>query len=119
MNFSTTEGDKAYQVAVNLDGNWQPARTGVLPSQLNDALRGSVAWKGDVGIELPYHAGATYKVNIDGDLNNLASTLPPPLDKQAGKALPVKLKVEGNLHSFDLTGNAGSTNHFNSRWLLE
>ncbi|MGG7448604.1 AsmA2 domain-containing protein YhdP [Kosakonia oryzendophytica] len=118
VNFSTTEGDKAYQVAVNLDGNWQPARTGVLPSQLNDALRGSVAWKGDVGIELPYHAGATYKVNIDGDLNNLASTLPPPLDKQAGKALPVKLKVEGNLHSFDLTGNAGSTNHFNSRWLL-
>ncbi|MEO3741041.1 AsmA2 domain-containing protein YhdP [Enterobacter sp. AG5470] len=118
VNFSTTEGDKAYQVAVNLDGNWQPARTGVLPSQLNDALRGSVAWKGDVGIELPYKSGATYKVNIDGNLNNLASTLPPPLDKPAGKALPVKLKVEGNLHSFDLTGNAGSTNHFNSRWLL-
>ncbi|MGY5955205.1 AsmA2 domain-containing protein YhdP [Kosakonia sp. BK9b] len=118
VHFSTTEGDKAYQVAVNLDGNWQPSRTGVLPSQLNDALRGSVAWKGDVGIELPYRAEATYKVNIDGDLNNLASTLPPPLDKPSGKALPLKLKVEGNLRSFDLTGSAGSENHFNTRWLL-
>ncbi|WLI76772.1 AsmA2 domain-containing protein YhdP [Kosakonia sp. H02] len=118
VNFSTTEGEKEYQVAVNLDGNWQPSRTGVLPAQLNDALRGSVAWKGDVGITLPHNGGAAYKVNIDGDLNNIASTLPPPLDKPAGKALPVKVNVSGNLHSFDLTGNAGGNHHFNSRWLL-
>lgn len=118
LDFSTTEGDKAYQVAVNLNGNWQPAHTGVLPAQLESALSGSVAWKGDVGIELPHRGGATYKVNIDGDLSNIASTLPPPLDKDAGKALPVKLKVDGDLRSFTLTGNAGSNNHFNSRWLL-
>ncbi|MFE4113248.1 AsmA2 domain-containing protein YhdP [Kosakonia sp. YIM B13611] len=118
LDFSTTEGDKAYQVAVNLNGNWQPAKTGVLPPQLNDALRGSIAWKGDVGVELPHRGGTTYKVNLDGDLSNLASTLPPPMDKPAGKTLPLKVKVEGNLHSFDLTGNAGGNNHFNTRWLL-
>ncbi len=27
VDFTTTEGAKAYQVAVNLNGNWQPART--------------------------------------------------------------------------------------------
>ncbi|WP_312122061.1 AsmA2 domain-containing protein YhdP [Kosakonia cowanii] len=118
VDFTTTEGAKAYEVAVNLNGNWQPSRTGVLPEQLNDALRGNVTWKGDVGVTLPYRGEASYKVNLAGDLGNIASTLPPPLDKRAGHALPVKVKVDGNLHSFELTGNAGANNHFNSRWLL-
>ena len=118
VDFTTTEGAKAYEVAVNLNGNWQPSRTGVLPEQLNDALRGNVTWKGDVGVTLPYRGEAIYKVNLAGDLGNIASTLPPPLDKRAGHALPVKVKVDGNLHSFELTGNAGANNHFNSRWLL-
>lgn len=118
IDFTTTEGAKAYQVAVNLNGNWQPAKTGVLPQQLSDAVSGSVGWNGKVDIELPHSAGAKYNISIDGDLKNIASRLPPPLDKQAGQALPVKLNVEGNLHSFDLTGSAGGNNHFNSRWLL-
>ncbi|VYU22184.1 AsmA2 domain-containing protein [Metakosakonia massiliensis] len=118
LNFTTTEGEKAYQVAVNLDGNWQPARLGVLPPQVSKALSGSVGWKGKVNIDLPYHAGARYGVDIEGDLKNLASQLPSPLDKPAGKSLPVKLNVKGNLRSFDLTGSAGGDNHFNSRWLL-
>ncbi len=118
LDFSTTEGDKAYQVAVNLNGNWQPAHTGTLPTQLERALSGNVAWKGDVGIELPHRGGATYKVNIDGDMSNVASTLPSPLDKASGKALPVKVNVDGDLRGFTLTGNAGSNNHFNSHWLL-
>ncbi|KAA1401824.1 YhdP family protein, partial [Escherichia coli] len=66
----------------------------------------------------PYHAGARYNVDITGDLKNLSSQLPAPLNKKSGEALPVNVKVAGNLNSFDLTGNAGGTNHFNSRWLL-
>ena len=118
VNFSTTEGKKAYEVAIDMNANWQPARTGVLPKQVNDALSGSVAWNGKVGIELPYNAGARYNVDIKGDLKNLASQLPSPLNKPAGQPLPVKLNVAGNLRSFDLTGSAGSDSHFNSRWLL-
>lgn len=118
VDFSTTEGAKAYQVAVNLNGNWQPARTGVLPAQVNDALKGSVAWDGKVDIDLPYHSGTTYNVELNGDLRNVSSHLPPPLDKSAGEALPVKIKAAGDLRSFTLTGSAGQENHFNSRWLL-
>ena len=118
VNFSTTEGKKAYEVAIDMNANWQPARTGVLPKQVNDALSGSVAWNGKVGIELPYNAGARYNVDIKGDLKDLASRLPSPLNKPAGQPLPVKLNVTGNLRSFDLTGAAGSDSHFNSRWLL-
>lgn len=118
VDFSTKEGAKAYQVAVNLNGNWQPAKTGVLPEAVNEALSGSVAWNGKVGIELPYHAGATYNVELNGDLKNVSSHLPSPLAKPAGEPLPVNVKVDGNLNSFELTGQAGADNHFNSRWLL-
>ncbi|WP_183071323.1 DUF3971 domain-containing protein, partial [Salmonella enterica] len=76
LDFSTTEGAKAYQVAVNLNGNWQPTRMGVLPPQLNDALSGSVTWNGKVGIDLPYHADTTYHIELNGDLRNVSSHLP-------------------------------------------
>ena len=118
VDFSTKEGAKAYQVAVNLNGNWQPAKTGVLPAAVNEAVSGSVAWDGKVGIELPYHAGATYNVELNGDLKNVSSHLPSPLAKPAGEPLSVNVKVDGNLNSFELTGQAGADNHFNSRWLL-
>ncbi|EEV4692926.1 AsmA2 domain-containing protein [Escherichia coli] len=118
VDFSTKEGAKAYQVAVNLNGNWQPAKTSVLPEAVNEALSGSVAWDGKVGIDLPYHAGATYNVEMNGDLNNVSSHLPSPLAKPAGEPLEVNVKVDGNLNSFELTGQAGADNHFNSRWLL-
>jgi uncharacterized protein (TIGR02099 family) len=85
IDFTTTEGAKAYQVAVNLNGNWQPAKTGVMPQQVSDAVSGSMGWKGKVDIELPHSAGAKYNVSIDGDLTGIASRLPPPLDKPAGR----------------------------------
>lgn len=103
---------------MNLNGNWQPAKTGVLPEAVNEALSGSVAWDGKVGIDLPYHAGATYNVELNGDLKNVSSHLPSPLAKPAGEPLAVNVKVDGNLNSFELTGQAGADNHFNSRWLL-
>lgn len=77
-----------------------------------------MAWNGKVGIDLPYHAGPTYDIELKGDLKNVSSHLPVPLNKAAGEALPVNVKANGNLRSFELTGNAGSKNHFNSRWLL-
>lgn len=118
VDFTTTEGAKEYQVGVNMQADWQPARTGVLPKQLNDALKGSVPWKGNIAIELPYGGSGTYKVGITGDLQNVSSDLPPPANKRAGQPLPLKINVDGNLRSFDLTGNIGPTNHLNSRWLL-
>ncbi|WP_288821462.1 AsmA2 domain-containing protein YhdP [uncultured Leclercia sp.] len=118
IDFSTTEGEKAYQVAVNLDANWQPARMDVLPKPVSEAVSGSLPWQGKVAIDLPYRGSAKYKVDITSDLKNVSSHLPSPLNKSAGEALPVKINVDGNLNSFTLTGNAGANNHFNSRWLL-
>lgn len=118
VDFTTNEGAKAYQVAVNLSGNLQPARTGVLPTQINDALSGSVTWDGKVGIELPYRAGATYDVELSGDMKNVSSHLPSPLEKSAGEPLPFTMNVKGNLQGFELTGLVGENNHFNSHWML-
>ncbi|WP_449576465.1 AsmA2 domain-containing protein YhdP [Lelliottia nimipressuralis] len=118
VDFSTTEGEKAYQVAVNMDANWQPARMDVLPKPVAESLDGTVAWNGKVAIDLPYRGSAHYKVDVTGDLKNVSSHLPAPLDKKAGQPLPMNINVQGDLNSFALTGNANGTNHFNSRWLL-
>ncbi|MCD4559412.1 AsmA2 domain-containing protein YhdP [Lelliottia nimipressuralis] len=118
VDFSTTEGEKAYQVAVNMDANWQPARMDVLPKPVAESIDGTVAWNGKVAIDLPYRGSAHYKVDVTGDLKNVSSYLPAPLDKKAGQPLPMNINVQGDLNSFALTGNANGTNHFNSRWLL-
>lgn len=118
MSFNTKTGEKDYQIGVNLDGDWQPNKMGVLPDPVNKALSGSVAWKGSVGIKLPYHGSANYTVEVDADLKNVSSHLPKPVDKKAGQPLPLKVAVKGDLNSFNLTGSAGPTNRFSSRWLL-
>ncbi|MGF6424243.1 uncharacterized protein (TIGR02099 family) [Lelliottia sp. 489] len=118
VDFSTTEGEKAYQVAVNMDANWQPARMDVLPKPVAESIDGTVAWNGKVAIDLPYRGSAHYKVDVTGDLKNVSSHLPAPLDKKAGQPLPMNINVQGDLNNFALTGNANGTNHFNSRWLL-
>ena len=119
LNFSTAEGPKSYNVNVNLDANWQPTRTGLLPKAIEDSLSGSVPWEGKVGIEIPYKGGSKYTVDLTGDLKNVSSHLPPPVDKQAGKPMPVKINVVGGMDSFNLTGKLGGAEYFNSRWLLD
>ncbi|XPE63071.1 hypothetical protein ACNKHU_20105 [Shigella flexneri] len=42
-----------------------------------------MGWK--VGSDLPYHAGATYNVELNGDSDNVSSHLPSPLAKPAGE----------------------------------
>lgn len=79
---------------------------------------GSVTWDGKVGIELPYRAGATYDVELRGDMKNVSSHLPSPLEKSAGEPLPFTMNVKGNLQGFELTGLVGENNHFNSHWML-
>ena len=118
VSFTTREQEKAFEVGINLDGNWQPARTGLLPEAVNKQIGGSVAWKGDVGITLPYQGSARYTVGVTADMKNVSSHLPPPVEKAAGEPLPVKVNVEGDLRAFTLTGSAGTTHHINSRWLL-
>lgn len=118
VDFTTREGPKAYQVGVNLNGNWQPAATGVLPAPVNKAISGSVPWKGNVAIELPYRASPDYRVELNGDLKNVSSRLPSPLAKSPGEALPVRLTAKGDLQHFDLSASVGNSGRFNSRWLL-
>lgn len=118
IDFTTRDQEKAFQVGVNLDGNWQPAKTGLLPDAFNDALKGNMDWKGKVGITLPHSGGTRYRVDVAADLKNVSSRLPSPADKTAGKPLPVAIAVDGDLRGFTLSGSAGATNRFNSRWLL-
>lgn len=118
VDFTTQEQEKAYQVDINLNGNWQAASTGVLPDALSQSLKGSFGWKGNVGVTLPYRGDTTWQVDLTGDLKNVSSHLPVPAAKPAGESLPLVIKTKGDMHSFSLTGSLGQTTHFNSHWLL-
>ncbi len=91
----------------------------MLPASISSKLGGSLAWQGNVDITLPHQGGARYKVDINGDGKTVSSHLPPPLDKEAGEALPIAINASGDLHSFNLSGSVREHHRFNSRWLLE
>lgn len=59
-----------------MDANWQPSRMDVLPKPIENAVDGAVSWNGKVVIDLPYHAGARYNVDITGDLKTSAANFP-------------------------------------------
>jgi uncharacterized protein YhdP len=91
LDFSTREGEKAFLVDVGMNASWQPSRTGLLPKAVNETLSGSVPWEGKVAIELPYHGNASYKVDINGDLKNVSSHLPSPVNKPPASPCRSKL----------------------------
>lgn len=118
VNFNTQEGERDYKVNVGLKADWQPAKFPGLPQAVADQLGGSAPWQSQVAIVLPHQGSASYDIGVDADLKKVSSHLPPPLDKPAGEALPLSVKVKGGLNGFMLTGNAGKQNHFNSEWLF-
>jgi len=118
INFTTQEQPQDYKVNVALKGDWQPAKLEGIPPEVAKSLKGSAAWQSEVAIHLPHQGEPSYEVAVNADLKKVSSNLPAPLDKPAGAALPVSVKVKGCLHGFLLSGNAGKQNHFNSEWLL-
>ncbi|MFP1929670.1 AsmA2 domain-containing protein YhdP [Lonsdalea quercina] len=118
-SFSTEEQENAFQVNVDLQGSVQPARLPGLPADVVSALGGNATWKTQVGVTLPHKGGATYDVSAQADLKEVSSHLPSPLDKAAGKALPVQLSAKGDLRGFTVQGVLAKSQRFNSRWLLK
>ncbi|WP_024527962.1 AsmA2 domain-containing protein YhdP [Serratia fonticola] len=118
VNFDTQEGKQDYKVNVGLKGDWQPAKVEGLPTEFAKKLAGSAAWQGKVAINLPHKGEPSYEIGVNADLKKVSSHLPSPLNKPAGEALPVSVKVNGGLQGFMLNGSAGKQNHFNSEWLL-
>lgn len=118
VSFNTKEGEKNYQIGVDLQGDWQPGKIEAVPAQLRDKLEGSASWKSNVLINLPHDGGTNYQVVLEGDLKNVSSHLPEPLNKKRGEAMPVKVSAKGDLQSFTLNGVVDEGHRFNSQWLL-
>lgn len=118
VNFTTQEGANDYKINVGLKADWQTAKLPGLPQEVAAQLGGSGSWQSQVSIVLPYHGSASYDISIDADTKKVSSHLPAPLNKPAGEALPLSVKVKGGLNGFTLTGSAGKQNHFNSEWLF-
>jgi len=118
ISFNTQEGNKAYQIGVNLQADWQPGQMDVVPVVAREQLAGHLPWQGKAQISLLQGGGANYQVNINGNLKNVSSHLPPPLEMTGSDTLPVILTAKGNLNSFELSGSIGNHQRFNSRWLL-
>ncbi|EIC86706.1 AsmA2 domain-containing protein YhdP [Serratia sp. M24T3] len=118
INFKTFDQPDNYEINIGLDGNWQPAKLPGLPKAIAAKISGGANWNSAVDILLPHKGTPTYKVTADADLRNVSSHLPNPLNKAPGKALPLNVNVQGDLHSFNLNGVLAGKDRFNSRWLL-
>ncbi len=118
VSFTTREGEKDFQVGVNLQADWRPDKLALIPAALREKLGGHLPWQSTVSIVLLHHGGATYQVQAKGDFKEVSSHLPSPLDKTDSAALPVQVEASGDLHSFTLSGTLADNQRFNSRWLL-
>jgi len=118
VTFNTQEGAKQYAIGVNLNGEWRPDKIDVLPAAMREKLGGSASWQSVVAITLPHGGGANYNISLNGDLKNVSSNLPAPLDKTRDMAMPVRVEAQGDLAAFTLHGAVGNDHRFNSRWLL-
>ncbi|MFI8417993.1 AsmA2 domain-containing protein YhdP [Serratia sp. NPDC078593] len=116
VDFTTQEGAKDYKVNVGLKGNWQPSKFPGIPSAVAEALSGSAPWNSSVAITLPHKGTARYDIGVTADMKSVSSHLPSPLAKPAGEPLPLNVNVKGGLNGFNLTGNVGKQNNFNSEW---
>lgn len=119
VHFDTVEDDKVYRIGVNLQGHWQPAQITVLPKSFANLLQGSAAWQGNLAIELPPQGEMKYEISAETNLRNVSSNLPSPLQKKAGKNLPIKVSVSGDSHRFNLSASLGKQSYFNSRWRMD
>lgn len=115
VDFSTTPSDKDYQVAVDVHGNWLPAKISEIPSSVSRELSGNTPWRAKVAINLPHQASATYRVDVKADLRNIVSQLPMPLNKKAHSALDFNTHVVGDMNSLQLNGNLGPGQYFNGQ----
>ncbi|MFU9135266.1 AsmA2 domain-containing protein YhdP [Erwinia tasmaniensis] len=118
VSFSTRDEAKGFDIGIDMKGDWQPAKIDLIPDGLRKKLSGSASWQSNILINLPHKGGAEYQIALDGDLKNVSSHLPDPLDKASGVAMPVRVNAKGNLAAFTLNGALGERNRFNSRWLL-
>lgn len=117
VSFTTLEQDKHVAINVAMQGDWALSHLPGLPASFSQLLNGQASWQSVVEVSLPLDGKPTYTVNVTGDMKNVSSHLPPPLDKEGGRAFPLQVKAAGNLSGFTLSGSAGK-NAFNSEWLL-
>ncbi|MGV3346097.1 AsmA2 domain-containing protein YhdP [Enterobacteriaceae bacterium LUAb1] len=119
LAFQTRQQENDYRISVNLLGNWALNKLQAVPAAIGHQLQGTVPWQGDVAVSLARSGGVTYHVSLKGDLKNITSQLPAPLQKTSGKAMPFKIAVTGDPGYFDMSGGLGAGYRFNSRWLTQ
>ncbi|TKI06879.1 AsmA2 domain-containing protein YhdP [Martelella alba] len=115
--FSTAEQPQAFDINVGMQGNWAVDRLPGIPAPFVKPLNGQAAWQSAIAVTVPAKGKTSYKIDLTGDLREVSSHLPAPLDKQGGKAFPLTVNVAGDLAGFTLSGSAAG-NQFNSQWLM-
>ncbi len=115
--FNTQENPTDYKIGVALQGHWQPEKLTMMPAEITRNVSGNLAWQSQLDITLPNKGSVQYEANLNGDLKEVSSHLPSPLDKRSGQAMAVSVNAKGDLNHVDLSGVVGNQHRFNSRWL--
>lgn len=118
LNLNAQQGTFDYKVYINLKADWEPAKFLNFPVDLTSKCFGSIYWQSRIAITLPHEGRVNYNIGIAADLTKISSHLPAPLNKPAGRTLPLRIKISGGLNNFTLTAGTSRRSYFNSKWFL-
>lgn len=116
--FNTFNKQQNYHINVNVSGNWQAKKIGILPKSITRHLAGSTAWQGKVNIRFynQLKQNPTLYISLNSKLNQLTSQLPILDTQQLKKLSDIQVFASGNTNQLQIYGNIGQQVSFNSQW---
>ncbi|EOG9027083.1 AsmA2 domain-containing protein YhdP [Proteus mirabilis] len=120
LTFSFAGGDQrdAYQVGVDLKGQWDIGKIKGLPNDIQHKLSGFLPWHGAVSVNIPETADVNYQVDLTGQVNALQSQLAAPSTDDFKNASPIVISAKGNSEKLNVSADAQDQWSLNSEWAL-
>ncbi|WP_225639394.1 YhdP family protein [Candidatus Profftia sp. (ex Adelges kitamiensis)] len=122
VNFtiSTIKSKENFNINIQLQGNWQTAKSLCIPPVLAKYISGSASWNTKIILKLQHKKNLSYNIKVNADLRNIKSQLPAPFNSKLQKnQLPLILHAKGDLNSLILSGKIGTHYTFISQFILQ
>lgn len=110
LSYQGQETDAGYDVALNINGQWQPEKLRHSYPPLQQ-VSGVADWQGELALTVPDQGLVQYRFTADSNLTALQSLLPAPLNKTLHHNEPSLLTVKGDTEQAQLQWHLGAQIH--------
>lgn len=120
VDFTTLDGEKDYQVNVDITGDWVLNKLAMLPDEIKQRVSGTSDWKSHIAITLPNSAKQQVGLQIDftAGLKKLKSQLPALNSQLLSELGQIHVQAKGTTEQLTIGGDVGQRLGFNSLWDL-